>query len=322
MSGKIQIVTTVSAWPEALEYQSKLLNKYCGDAFEFIAIVDTDPQPHYSNLWIKNARVKAIEVANRYCDVVIELPQYLHNNRTILFPETLEFDPRNPALRCAVSCQFAWQYLKQINSERAILIDSDMFPIQDFDFQSMIKNKSVGAIQQIRKNETNQIEYFWNGILAADFEKEPSLFDISFEAGIHNDLRTDVGGGTYKWILSNYKKINWLNHLPSLTWTEDQLPNYVTSKLKDFIKLDDRNKSNNYYSEIYMDTFFHFRAGGNWNAEPSKIVINRRIKLFEAFCDSLSEELNVTMLNKQSLYSRLNEFKYYAKVKLKKILRR
>jgi hypothetical protein len=132
VSEKIQIITTVSAWPEALEYQSKLLNKYCGDAFEFIAIVDTDPQPHYSNLWIKNARLKAIEIANRYCDVVLELPQYLHKNRTILFPETLEFDPRNPALRCAVSCQFAWQYLKQINSERAILIAGIVVGIMSF----------------------------------------------------------------------------------------------------------------------------------------------------------------------------------------------
>jgi hypothetical protein len=322
MSGKIQIVTTVSAWPEALEFQSKLLKKYCGDDFEFIAIVDTDPRPHYSNLWIKNAREKAIEIANRYCDTVIELPEYLHQNRSLLFPETSEFDPRNPALRCAVTCQFAWQHLKQTNCERAILIDSDMFPIRDFNFESMIKGKSVGAVHQVRKNEMNQVEYFWNGILAADFVRDCSLFDISFDAGIYNELKTDAGGGTYIWVLNNYKKINWLNSLSSLTWSEDEMPDYVTLKLKDFIQLDDRNELSNYYSEIYMDTFFHFRAGGNWNAEPSKIVIKRRIKLFEAFCDMLFEELNIKMLIRQSLYSRLSEFKYKGILKSENVLRK
>jgi hypothetical protein len=322
MSEKVQIVTTVSAWPEALEYQSKLLNKYCKEAFEFIAIVDTDPRPHFSNLWSKNARPKAIEIANRYCDAVIELPQDLHQNRSILFPETSKFDPRDPALRCAVSCQFAWKHLKKINSDRAILIDSDMFPIREFNFKSITKDKNVGAVHQVRKNESNQIEYFWNGIIAADFFSEPSLLDISFDAIIYNELKTDAGGGTYKWVSSNDKKINWLHHLSSLTWSKDQFPSYITPKLKDFIQSDDRNISDNYYSEIYTDTFFHFRAGGNWNAEPRNIVVNRRIKLFEAFCEMLGEELNISMLEKQSFYSRLNELKHQAGVKLKNIIRK
>jgi hypothetical protein len=322
MEQKIQIITTVSAWPEALEYQSKLLKKYCEDDFEFIAVIDTDPRPHFSNLWTRNARNKAIKIAQNYCDDVIEFPHHLHKSRLILFPETMEFQKNKASLRTADACQFAWQYLKKRNSKRALLIDSDMFPIDRFNFKSMVKEKNVGAIYQIRENASNKIEYFWNGLLAADFGAEPSLLDISFDAGVYNEFRTDTGGATYKWVLNNYEKIKWLNFLSSLDWSKDQLPEFVTPKLREFIQSDDRNKSSNFYSEIYADAFFHFRAGGNWNAESTEIVVNRRIKLFEAFCEMLDEQLNADLiLPDKSVYSRFSESKYHLIEKLKNFLR-
>jgi hypothetical protein len=160
MSNKLKIITTVSAWPEALAYQNALLKKFCEDEFDFIAIIDTDDAPHYSNLWSKNARKFAIDLANSYCDSVIEFPKSLHNYRSKLFPNTNESYGNSPPLRTADTCQFAWLHLKEIGAERAILIDSDMFPISNFSFSQMSKSLPVGAVAQDRGDNNEKIRYF------------------------------------------------------------------------------------------------------------------------------------------------------------------
>ena len=46
MTKRVTIITTVSAWPEALEAQKFLLEKYCKDDFNFVTVIDTSPNPN------------------------------------------------------------------------------------------------------------------------------------------------------------------------------------------------------------------------------------------------------------------------------------
>ena len=75
MSSPINIITTVSAWPEALEAQRYLLNRYSKDSFNFIGVIDTSPTPNPWNLWDSKLRGNAEKIAQEFCDEVIMMPK-------------------------------------------------------------------------------------------------------------------------------------------------------------------------------------------------------------------------------------------------------
>jgi hypothetical protein len=319
MQKEIKIITTVSAWPEAIEYQAKLIKKFCRDEYEFIAIIDTGLKPHYSNMWNKSTHQQAQEIAYKYCHSVVEMPQNLHQDRLHLFPNTLEIKGNKPSLRTADSCQYAWHYLNKLNAKKAILIDSDMFPVASFSFQDLVGEKYIGAVKQLRKNSEKQIEYLWNGIIAADFESLPNLHEISFDAGLQGGLPTDTGGASHSWVAENIDKIQWLEYKSSLNWASKDMPRFISGTLRDFIVNDDRNQNKMMYSEVYADTFFHFRGGGNWNMEPRKIVYSRREKIFQGFSEILCEDFTFQQPKRHfSLRAIAIEFLYYWKWKIKR----
>jgi hypothetical protein len=319
MQDNLKIITTVSAWPEALEYQAKLLKKFCKDDYEFIAIIDADLKPHYSNMWNKATRKQALEIARKYCQHVIEMPIDMHENRTHLFPNTCEIKGNKPSLRTADSCQYAWNYLKEMKAQRAILIDSDMFPISHFSFEDLTKDKNVGAVKQTRESGHKKIEYFWNGIIAANFASLPSLHDLSFDAGYHEGLSTDTGGGTHSWVAANVQKVNWIEFNSSLNWTHKEIPDLKSKRMQEFIINDDRNIHGKIYSEIYAGSFFHFRGGGNWNMEPRSLVYARRRKIFAGFAEIICEDLIYEQPRRNfSLTSLIFEFYYYLKWLIKR----
>ena len=88
MNTKINILTTVSSWPDALVNQRLLLGKFSKLDFKFIAVIDTAPIANPWNLWDSKLRDKAIGIAREYCDEVFIFPEELHENRRILFPNT------------------------------------------------------------------------------------------------------------------------------------------------------------------------------------------------------------------------------------------
>ena len=268
------IVTTVSSWPEALVAQSALLKNYCKDSFDFACVVDTREHPSQKNNWELGARDRTIEIAHSYCDKVLIFPEELHQDRRKIFPGTMEKGD-NAALRCADVTQYAWEFFRE-NYSSIVILDSDMFPISDFSISGLLGGKSVAGVLQKRETQTSEVTHFWNGLLAAHFMEKPGLSEFSFDAGMHNGVRTDVGGGTWRWIRGNAEGFRAIDHLVSLQWSKQDIPENINNELKNYLFSDTRNKGDKFYSEIYDEKFLHLRGGSNWVNEPWTSVQKRQ----------------------------------------------
>lgn len=288
MTSKIQIFTTVSAWPEALQAQRKLLDQFCNDGFDFIAVIDTSSTPNPWNLWDSRLRSRAEDIANQFCDEVILMPEGIHENRRILFPKTRVLKARNSNERASDVLQFLFNE-KILNSYNyAFIIDSDMFPIAPFSvFESLIECPIRGVFQQRSGRFRRQAKYYWNGIMMLDPTKLDFIEQYSFDCGKVNGLKVDTGGQSHWWIKrikdsGKQETLGEINHLASLDWTLQDLAVLLPATIKSFIQTDDRNMGDKLYTEIYDEKFLHFRAGSNWREESVEVVKRRNEKFIEA----------------------------------------
>jgi hypothetical protein len=78
------------------------------------------------------------------------------------------------------------------------------------------------------------------------------------------------------WLkMQNPATIYNIKHIPSLTWGQQSVPDFLLqetpeyNKIREFLKNDPRNKKpdNNYFCEIYDNTYLHYRGGSNWQNE-------------------------------------------------------
>jgi hypothetical protein len=288
MKEKVQIITTVSAWPEALEAQSKLLNEFSKDSFHFVALIDTSATPNPWNLWDSTLRSRAQSIAGEFCDEVILMPEELHINRKQLFPGTKVLKARNSNERASDVLQYAFRE-KIVNSNRySFIIDSDMFPVAPFSISESLRDLSIRGVLQYRSGRFGRYaEYYWNGIMMFHPSKLDFLEEYSFDCGKVNGLRVDTGGQSHWWIKKvkdsgNQKSLGGINHLASLDWTLQDAGDVLPKSIRSFVETDDRNVGKRLYTEMYDGKFLHFRAGSNWREEPVEIVKQRNREFIRA----------------------------------------
>lgn len=289
MSDKLKIITTVSSWPAAIEAQRRSLDKFCENKFRFIAVVDTPVAESPWNLWNKGLRKAAIEKAREFCDHVILMPEELHNNRKVLFPNTKVNSAKYSNERAADTLQYAYNLEIVDSNDTCLILDSDMFPVREFNVQKDLNEKSIRGVHQTRKAKfRSRVNYLWNGIL----QLQPNLMEFgdqfSFDCGRINGAKVDTGGHTHYWLkeiskLGLKSTVGQIDHYPSLNWDISLAKNYLSGPLLNFVLTDDRNSLISPYVEVYDEKFLHFRAGSNWNAENSEIVVKRQ----KAFIDAL-----------------------------------
>lgn len=288
MNNRLTIVTTVSAWPEALEAQRFLLDKYCETDFKFVAVIDTSPNPNAWNLWDSSLREKAMELSTKYCDEVLLVPEELHSERKKLFPKTQVKKAKYSNERAADALQFV--FTEKILKENfpTLILDSDMFPFAPFNSINNLLHKAFRGVYQVRtKRFKTDVEYFWNGIMEFDPSKLPNLDLFSFDCGKVNGIKVDTGGQSYRWLEMMKENqlldsIGEIHHLSSLNW---ELPDYLGSLpigIRDYLCKDTRNEGAKVYAEIYDNTFLHFRAGSNWKEEAPELVKIRHLEFIQA----------------------------------------
>ena len=283
----MKIVTAVVNNPIFIEIQYFTLKKYFKGDYEFIVFNDAKDFPDFTNnndITIKSQIEEICKKLNIKC---INIPNEKHKN--ILCAAT----------RCADSMNFILEFQKN-NIDKYLLLDSDMFLIDNFDIEKFEKF-DCAIVLQSRNN--NKINYFWNGIYYFDMNKmkNTNLLNWNCSPGC------DVGGMMQVWlkvnmnnkIIPNTNEIRWTNnvyhtdniyfikHLWSCTWDINEIPENLkkNKKLIDFFKNDVRNINGKFFCEIYENVFLHYRAGGNWRREG----LNLHAKLSSILKDSLLE---------------------------------
>jgi len=228
LDGKmINIYTFADKRPDFIELQSKTMKKFIKDEFN-LKVFDNSSTPHLS-----------AEI-HRACEKnEIEVLQTEKNHRT---PNHACWVPINYCLR---------NHLKD-NDDVTVIIDSDIFMINDFSFFDYIKDYDIAGVYQQRKNL--EIEYIWNALVVINnkqvFKKNLS---IDFEP-IQPNI-TDVGGKTSSLTKDPNVKIKWTNHTADISCAE-------SSKI--FSEFDYHQS---FGFQILEKSFLHYYRGSNWDGQ-------------------------------------------------------
>jgi len=165
---------------------------------------------------------------------------------------------------------------QRLHPDPYLLLDSDMFLVDDFYPQQYLSKHSVVVPQYKQIKDIGSIYYIWPGLCFMDFRiiSHQELLDWNCCPGL------DTGGMMKNWLVSqedsNFcikdfsghqrNKIYGIKHLSSCSWNATHLPKRLFSLLN-FLEKDPRNKDGNFFCELYDDVFLHYRAGSNWIGE-------------------------------------------------------
>jgi len=260
----MKVLTAVVNNPIFIQIQYYTLKKYMKCDYEFIVFNDAKTFPDYCNggdIRIKN---NIEEVCKKLGIKCINIPNNHHKKK-------LDY-----SLRASDSFNFILSFQKQY-PDKYLLLDSDMFLIDDFDL-SDYENYDSSVVLQSRNNGI--INYIWNGLYYFDINKMKNIDLLNWDC----TYGCDTGGMTQQWLklqILNKEKIYFIKHLSSLAWDEKEIPENLkdNEKLIEFIKSDPRNKNGKFYCEIYDNKFLHYRAGGNWEKRNMKLHVNLSLKL-------------------------------------------
>ena len=118
---------------------------------------------------------------------------------------------------------WGWKHYITKNDCMSILIDSDMFFINDISLEDMMKGHNLSFIPSYRYSQKYSehsrgeiaLKYPWNGLVIADIPNMPNPNELKWDLGIFNGESCDVGGGGYKYLLDyeDQLKIKYLDHV-------------------------------------------------------------------------------------------------------------
>lgn len=154
-----------------------------------------------------------------------------------------------------------------------VILDSDMFFINDFNFNEFLGDNDMCAIHQRREH----IEHLWNGFLFFRGASLPDKNNLDFRLGTVEGVRTDTGGNTYYWLKRNPDlKIKWIAHTKHLDISKSEM-------LPEDIRGDYKTE---YCFQFIENAILHYRAGSNWEKRPKDFVDKKK-----AYFNKLLDEL-------------------------------
>lgn len=298
---KIVIASSHCTRTDLIEMQYKSLKKFIIGEFDYYIFNDArsvNDITNFNNPNIKNDIEKKCLDLGVFC---INVPQNIHKNRTLIFPNTKEPNTENAVTRCADTTQYMYEYFYN-KDVYLIIIDADMFLIDFVNVQDYLQY-DICFVPQSRSNE---IIYAWNGLLFINCEKLKIYEKLTFDCGVIDKIPVDVGGYTYFWFRKYENKIktkhidNW--HITSY----DQLKSFTDKNIIQYFT-DFYTFNNVINKELLLDKkILHLRGdGGNWDysnssflkflkekyIDTSKILLDERISEWKKF-----QEININFL--------------------------
>jgi hypothetical protein len=249
-----------------IEFQYKSLKKYFKGDYEYIVINDAKDIGDNSNFNQYNMKEKIENKCNELGIKCINLPQHLHNNRNILFPNTTEHNTDNPSARNAITIQYGFNMYCNIEDGYLIVIDSDMFFYNDFNINDIMDGYDIAGCKQCKKNEDNSVEYLWIALCIFNLKTCKNLNEFYWDCGKVHDINVDAGGQSYHYIQKYNPKINYLhwNHYENMmSYKNEELEPKVVDFLNEICKITHDNKCS---KEVFKKlNLIHLRCGSNWD---------------------------------------------------------
>lgn len=169
-----------------------------------------------------------------------------------------------------------WAYHRFFRWEKdtiQVIFDSDMFFINDFNFNNYLGDNDICAIHQRREH----VEHLWNGIIIMKGSKLPDKNHLDFRLGTVEGVRTDTGGNTYYWLQRNPDlKIKYMIHTGHLDVSKSEM---LPANLRE-------NYKPEYCFQFIENAILHYRAGSNWEKRPKDFVDTKK-----AYFNDLLNEL-------------------------------
>ena len=285
---RVLVVTIHTNDVQMLEMQHHLLSKHLKMPYDFVVGFDK-PESEIFALGQNDTESRFRDFTNANGLSLVHIPREAHYARDEIFHKS-DFmgkpRPLNPAFRCADSVQYMLSVVPWQKYRALLLIDADMFPIRDIEAIPVSFATPFYGVHQVRTHKKESVEYLWNGIFWISGDA-PFQHLINFDFYNRRKLGTDVGGQTYKWIQQLAKlgrPGKFLNHHASGHWDRNLASQArVPEPLISWLENDYRNvDSGKYFAELYDETFFHYRAGSNWQNRDPGIDLKNRATLMEA----------------------------------------
>lgn len=267
----LHIQTAVVNNPKFIELQHQTLKYFVKGDYDFTVFNDAKSWPEFSNFNDGSVRRSIERMCERLNIPCINLENSHHKYDTC------------PAHRCA-DANTAMLEFQRPTFEKYLVLDSDMFPIAPFKTDKYA-SYDAAFVPQVRSQGEKVRDYFWNGVYYFDMAKLNPKHLLSWKCDDIDGVWTDVGGGMYYFLKESKNNFYKISHHSSGNWNALEYPLECDSRWLNYIKNDVRN-SKNFYSELYDSTFFHFRAGGNWEKRGAD-EYSSRVELLETVVNSV-----------------------------------
>ena len=280
---KTIILTTHTKNYDFFSLQVRQLAKHIKFPYVFVAGLDLEGSRQTGSL-SDNEIINLFEKVSLASNTsLVQIPQIIHRDRAMIFPNRKGSAGEDSSKRTADSLQYLLSVVPWWKFNSLLVIDGDMFPVADV-YNPLVSESNVfRGIKQNRKRFNRSVDYFWNGYFWIHHSC-PFHHLINFNCGLIEKITTDTGGETsyfLKALIHFDYPISYAEHFSSGSWGDLDIANLdVSESLRKFIRSDTRNDRNGrFFSEIYDEVFFHYRAGGNWMKNNVLDEENRRHSL-------------------------------------------
>jgi hypothetical protein len=261
-----------------LPLQKKLLEKYCRERVDYLAILDLKKDYHYTNIDNPEAWRELVTTCESNGISYIEMPQEFHFERREELFEKFAFPKRDyltpvfkrfdaSARDCAVT-QYAWNYARKHKKEYQYIciLQSDIIPFQPFSVIEKLGGHSILYQEMPVIFETKPINlyYGWSGFLMMDLLAEPNApWDLMcFEYGyVRDQYYLDTGGATWILLEKLEKKKKIVSKPVNLVKT-DPMFTIFPKVVQEFYERDIQNGYTS--SELKDSEFIHLGNISNW----------------------------------------------------------
>lgn len=269
----MKIITSVVNNVDFIEMQYHTLKRFFKGDYEFIVFNDAKGYPDFTNWGDYTIRERIEDICKMLNIQCINIPNEHHKGMDMSERHADTFNKH--VLKYQID-----------NPDKYLLLDSDMFLIDDFDINKYTQYECAIVLQS---RDSPKINYFWPGLCYLDFTRIQNIdmLDWSLYEGC------DSGGKMEGWLNKQMgtsiipstdevqdvnksvhtDKVYFIKHLSSGTWESSNLPENLKGNIQliEFLNNDIRNTNDKYFCEIYDNVFLHYRAGGNWLKEGMNV---------------------------------------------------